>query len=156
MMTMIFLTNVLTCTLFSLTDNTRQLLLTAPCSRPFLLIYYCIHSQNTCRQWSHSVYHNFSPPSITQLNALLITILICLIQILTLVTFLVNARLFSFKKDRNLRTFLVKGTLPSNKEPGTFRCSRKRCLTQFSNKLVTLRVRTLKKHLVCATKERNN
>ena len=37
--------------------------------------------------------------------------------------------LFSLKKNRNLRTFLVKGTLPSNKEPGTFRCSRKRCLT---------------------------
>ena len=37
--------------------------------------------------------------------------------------------LFSFKKDRNLPTFLVKGTLPSNKEPGTFRCSRKQCLT---------------------------
>ena len=28
--------------------------------------------------------------------------------------------LFSFKKDRNPRTFLVKGTLPSNKELGTF------------------------------------
>ena len=37
--------------------------------------------------------------------------------------------LFSFTKDRNLRTFLVKGTLPSNEEPGTFRCSRKKCLT---------------------------
>ena len=37
---------------------------------------------------------------------------------------------FSFKKDRSrLRTFLVKGTLPSTKEPGTFRCSRIRCLT---------------------------
>ena len=34
--------------------------------------------------------------------------------------------LFSFKKDRNLCTFLVKGTLPSNKEPGTFIHSRKR------------------------------
>ena len=37
--------------------------------------------------------------------------------------------LFSFKKDRNLHTFLVKRTLPSDKEPGTFRCSLKRCLT---------------------------
>ena len=37
--------------------------------------------------------------------------------------------LFSFKKDRNLRTFLVKGTRPSNKESGSFLCSRKRCLT---------------------------
>ena len=37
--------------------------------------------------------------------------------------------LFSFKKDRNLRAFLVKGILPCDKEPGTFRCSRKRCLT---------------------------
>ena len=36
---------------------------------------------------------------------------------------------FSFKKDCNLRTFLVKGTLPSNKELDTFRCSRKGCLT---------------------------
>ena len=37
--------------------------------------------------------------------------------------------LFSFKKDHNLRAFFVKGTLPSNEEPGTYRCSRKRCLT---------------------------
>ena len=37
--------------------------------------------------------------------------------------------LFSFKKDHSLCAFLVKGTLPSNKEPGTFRCSCKRCLT---------------------------
>ena len=39
--------------------------------------------------------------------------------------------LFSFKKDRNLNlhTFLVKGILPSNKEIGTFRCSRKRFLS---------------------------
>ena len=35
--------------------------------------------------------------------------------------------LFSFKRDRNLRSFLVKGTLTSDKEPGTFRCTRKRC-----------------------------
>jgi hypothetical protein len=37
--------------------------------------------------------------------------------------------LFSFKRARNLRSFLVKGTLPSNNNPGTFRCSRKRCFT---------------------------
>ena len=37
--------------------------------------------------------------------------------------------LFSFKRDRNLRNFLVRGVLPSNKEPGTFRCSRSRCNT---------------------------
>ena len=37
--------------------------------------------------------------------------------------------LFSFKRDRNLRNFLVRGVLPSNKEPGTFRCSRTRCNT---------------------------
>ena len=37
--------------------------------------------------------------------------------------------LFSFKKDHNLFTFLVKGTLPSNKESGTFCYSRKQCLT---------------------------
>ena len=41
-----------------------------------------------------------------------------------------NARpLFSYKRDRNLRSFLVKGVLPSDKEPGTFRCSRNRCNT---------------------------
>ena len=39
--------------------------------------------------------------------------------------------LFSFKKDSNLHGFLVKGTLPSNKQlqPDIFRCSCKRCLT---------------------------
>ena len=38
--------------------------------------------------------------------------------------------LFFFQEtDRNLRNFLFKKTLPSNKEPSTFRCSRKRCLT---------------------------
>ena len=36
--------------------------------------------------------------------------------------------LFFFKKDCNLCTFWVKGTLLSNKEPGTFRCSCKRYL----------------------------
>ena len=35
--------------------------------------------------------------------------------------------LFSFKRDRNLRSFLVKGVLRSANEPGTFRCSRKIC-----------------------------
>ena len=58
------------------------------------------------------------------------SIIIHLIQILALLIFLVNRPLFSFKEaDRNHRTFLVKVTLPSNKEPGTFRCSRKRCLS---------------------------
>ena len=37
--------------------------------------------------------------------------------------------LFSFKRDRSIRNFLVKGVLPSDKEPGTFCCSRKRCNT---------------------------
>ena len=37
--------------------------------------------------------------------------------------------LFSFKRDRNIRNFLVRGVLPTNKEPGTFCCSRKRCNT---------------------------
>ena len=37
--------------------------------------------------------------------------------------------LFSFKRDRNLRSFLVKGVLRSANEPGTFRCSRKICYT---------------------------
>ena len=37
--------------------------------------------------------------------------------------------LFSNKRDRNLRSFLVKGVLHSNNDPGTFRCSRKRCNT---------------------------
>ena len=36
--------------------------------------------------------------------------------------------LISFKKDRNRRTFLFKGTLSSSKDPCTFRCSPKRCL----------------------------
>ena len=37
--------------------------------------------------------------------------------------------LFSCKRARNLRSFLVKSTLPSDKEPGTFRCGRSRCNT---------------------------
>ena len=37
--------------------------------------------------------------------------------------------LFSFKRDRNLRSFLVKGAFHSVKEPGTFRCSRPICST---------------------------
>ena len=37
--------------------------------------------------------------------------------------------LISCKRARNLRSFLVKSTLPSDKEPGTFRCARSRCNT---------------------------
>jgi hypothetical protein len=37
--------------------------------------------------------------------------------------------LFSFKRDRSLRDYLVKGTLLSEKESGTFKCSRSRCFT---------------------------
>ena len=37
--------------------------------------------------------------------------------------------LLSCKRARNLRSYLVKSTLPSDKEPGTFRCNRSRCNT---------------------------
>ena len=37
--------------------------------------------------------------------------------------------LFSFKRDLNLCSFLVKGAFHSFKEPGTFRCSRPICST---------------------------
>ena len=37
--------------------------------------------------------------------------------------------LLSCKRARNLRSYLVKSTLPSDKEPGTFRCKRIRCNT---------------------------
>ena len=55
--------------------------------------------------------------------------LIYLIRILLLLVFLVNARFFLSRKIAIFSLFLVKGILPSKKEPGTFRCSRKRCLT---------------------------
>ena len=38
-----------------------------------------------------------------------------------------NLPLVSFKRDRNLRNSLVRSSLPSNLEPGTFNCSRKVC-----------------------------
>ena len=37
--------------------------------------------------------------------------------------------LVSFKRDKNLRNSLVKGSLSTELEPGTFKCSRKRCNT---------------------------
>ena len=40
-----------------------------------------------------------------------------------------NPPLVSFKCDRNLRNSLVRSSLPSNLEPGTFNCSRKVCNT---------------------------
>ena len=40
-----------------------------------------------------------------------------------------NPPLVSFKRDRNLRNSLVRSSLPSNLEPGTFNCFRKRCNT---------------------------
>ena len=40
-----------------------------------------------------------------------------------------NPPLISFKRDRNLRNSLVRSSLPSNLEPGTFNCSRKVCNT---------------------------
>ena len=40
-----------------------------------------------------------------------------------------NLPLVSFKRDRNLRNSLVRSSLPSNLEPGTFNCSRKVCNT---------------------------
>ena len=40
-----------------------------------------------------------------------------------------NPPLVSFERDRNLRNSLVRSSLPSNLEPGTFNCSRKVCNT---------------------------
>ena len=40
-----------------------------------------------------------------------------------------NPPLVSFKRNRNLRNSLVRSSLPSNLEPGTFNCSRKVCNT---------------------------
>ena len=40
-----------------------------------------------------------------------------------------NPPLVLFKRDRNLRNSLVRSSLPSNLEPGTFNCSRKVCNT---------------------------
>ena len=40
-----------------------------------------------------------------------------------------NPPLVSFKRDRNLRNSLVRSSLSSNLEPGTFNCSRKVCNT---------------------------
>ena len=40
-----------------------------------------------------------------------------------------NPPLVSFKRDRDLRNSLVRSSLPSNLEPGTFDCSRKVCNT---------------------------
>ena len=40
-----------------------------------------------------------------------------------------NPPLVSFKRDRNLKNSLVRSSLPSNLESGTFNCSRKRCNT---------------------------
>ena len=40
-----------------------------------------------------------------------------------------NPQLVSFKRDRNLRNSLVRSSLPSNLEPGTFICSPKVCNT---------------------------
>ena len=37
--------------------------------------------------------------------------------------------LVSFKRDKSLRNSLVKGSLSTELEPGTFKCSRKRCNT---------------------------
>ena len=37
--------------------------------------------------------------------------------------------LVSFKRDKRLRNSLVKGSLSTELEPGTFKCSRKRCNT---------------------------
>ena len=44
----------------------------------------------------------------------------------------------SFKRDKSLRNSLVKGSLPSDLQPGTFRCSRKRYNTRSFVKSTTL------------------
>ena len=120
-MTMIFLTNLLMCSFFinrqypaAIVDRTMSMALSieritalTPKTRaasdriPFTITF-------------HPVNNSIKP--------LLIAILIYLIQVLALLIIII-------KKDRNLRAALVKETLPSNTEPSTFRCSRKRCLT---------------------------
>ena len=70
----------------------------------FCWSYYCTHSQNTCRQWLHSVYNKFSPHQ----THLLIAILIYLIQILTLLIFLVNTRFFLSRKIAVFALFWLK------------------------------------------------
>ena len=42
---------------------------------------------------------------------------------------LYEGRLVAIQRDRNPRNSLVRSSLPSNLEPGTFNCSRKRCNT---------------------------
>ena len=37
--------------------------------------------------------------------------------------------LISFKRDKNVRNFLVRSALKTNKQPGTFKCTRSRCKT---------------------------
>ena len=41
--------------------------------------------------------------------------------------------LISYKRDKNLSNFLVKSTLKSDHQPGTFKCARVRCRTFISN-----------------------
>ena len=85
----------------ALTPNVR-----APYSRiPFTLTYFPINTTNT-----------------------IVIILYSLLKTNTSQIF--NGRTpLSNKRDRNLRSFLVKGVLPSKYDPGTFRCSRKVCNT---------------------------
>ena len=47
----------------------------------------------------------------------------------TTAAILVQPLLFSYKRDKNLSNFLVKSTLKSDHQPGTFKCARVRCRT---------------------------
>ena len=40
--------------------------------------------------------------------------------------------LISYKRDKNLNNFVVKSTLKSDHQPGTFKCARVRCRTDLS------------------------
>ena len=86
---MIFLTDVLRCALFSLTESTWPLLLTALCTRPILLIFPKTRVANDRFPFVitfHPVNNSIKP--IVNRNSIYIT------QILALLIFLVNARFF--------------------------------------------------------------
>ena len=62
--------------------------------------------------------------------------------------------LISYKRDKNLSNFLVKSTLKSDHEPGTFKCARVRCRTcpfiSNANKISGLkRTVTITDHFSC-------
>ena len=106
--------------------------------------YWSTHSKSLCKTTgvpiSVSVMWNiplqklvppmiaFHLPNFLPLQKRINCVLTYLFQILAHRIFSINTCFFK-KKNRILRAFLLKGTLTSYKEPGTFRCSRKRYLT---------------------------